>query len=99
MERNFALGGRRRRRQERSSPTLDQEKYCDRLRLESLEALADQVGMDGVFRQVLTHYRSISLFLFLDGYATDVVLAGPDSCGIPQGCPLGPFMANLGAAA
>ena len=82
-----------------ASVTLDQEKFFDRLLLSSLEELAAQANLTGCFMRPLIHYRHVRRHIFLDGGPTGHILHGPGSCGIPQGCPLGPFFANLAAAA
>ena len=78
---------------------LDQEKFFDRLLLPALHDMAGQLSLPPVITQALSHYARLKRYVFIDGYPTRFVLHGPDPCGLPQGCPLAPFFANLTAAA
>ena len=48
---------------------------------------------------IIDDYRSIVRFLSVAGEATEIILCGPNACGVPQGCPIAAVLGNLAAVA
>jgi hypothetical protein len=74
--------------------SLDQEKCFDRLHLPMLQRVCHHLGLDSCCN-VLTLYAGINRLLFVDSQPTTVWLAGNNTTGIPQGCPIACFFCNL----
>ena len=79
--------------------STDMEKYFDRLLLPSLRQLATTARLPPSILAVLDLYANLRRHVFLDGSPTQFVPFGPNSCGVPQGCPLACLFTNLASAA
>ena len=77
--------------------SLDQRQCFDRLFLETFEEIDAKLNLN--LKAIIDNYRHIIRFLSVDGEATEIVLCGPSTCGIPQGCPIATVLANLAAVA
>jgi len=54
-----------------------------------------QLGLPSAYFEVLCIYRTMERHLWIDNRPTGVILKGLDLTGLPQGCPLATFFANL----
>ena len=75
--------------------SLDQRRCFDRVHLSTLREVVHLLRLPGIFSDVLEHYGAVRRHLFIGSAPSCYLLEGPHSCGIPQGCPLACFFANL----
>ena len=77
--------------------SLDQRQCFDRLILETFEEIDAKLNSN--LEVVVSDSRHIICFLSIDEQLLEIVVCGPRTCGIPQGCPLATVPANLAAVA
>ena len=78
--------------------SLNQQQCFDRLIIGTIRQVCNEMGFPPMINHVLALYARVSRSLHIYGEPTGWIIAGNNSCGIPQGCPPAAMLCSVTSA-